>query len=100
MRKVRPGSQGLTCLPGSSSYCQRSSREGARERQRVHLWPPFVLLPSAADTVQTHTLNCKAKLFMKYLLRAALLPHLLPRLPPNPRDHPHLTQALPSAHPP
>lgn len=32
---------------------------------------------------------------MKYLLHRALLPHLLPRLPPDPLAHPHLTQALP-----
>lgn len=81
------GSQGLTCLPGSSSYCQRASGEGARKRQRVHLWPPLVFLPPTADTVQTHTLNCKARLFMKHLLRGALLPHLLAFCPGSHQTH-------------
>ena len=52
----------LTCFPRASSYCQRSSRKGAWEGQRVHLWPPLVLLSPTPDTVQTYPLNCRTGL--------------------------------------
>jgi hypothetical protein len=52
-----PRLRALTCLPGTSSYRQRASREGAWERQWVHLWPPLVLLSPTPDTIQAHPFN-------------------------------------------
>lgn len=104
----------LTCLPRASSYCQRSSREGARERQWVHLWPPLVLLSPTADAVQTYPLNCKTAAVSTGLRLASLEPacpaqpartsqasparHHAPSPPASPRPPPALT-LLEHAHP-
>ena len=79
----------LTCLPRASSYCQRSSREGAWEGQWVHLWPPLVLLSPTADAVQTYPLNCRTALCPRGLLSRARL------LSPVSQDFPGLTRPDP-----